>query len=280
MPEGVCLSQIAVLYFFVLFFVGVIFLIQDVKNSKQKVYHVPASKEGWIDFSLLIWCLLMIIFLMQHLWSAVHLSLPAHWNKVLVGFSIQLATVLFIILSAQYYPSLFGFPVNSKKISLTHSIREGITAFLAAVPLVYLTAFVWNITTKIWHHFGIDIPLQRQELVELFTQSGSTLLVSAIIIFSTVIAPLTEEFIFRAGIYRFLKSKMSPLFAISLSALVFAWVHYNILSFLPLFLLGLLLARSYEKTGHIITPIIFHSLFNANTLIFLLLCPDLNLIGS
>ena len=53
--------------------------------------------------------------------------------------------------------------------------------------------------------------------------------------------------------------------------LLFAMMHFNALSFLPLFLLGMLLCRSYERTGNILVPIGFHALFNANNIGLLIL---------
>lgn len=269
-----------VTYFFSLFFIGVVFLIRDIRKKNSKTHLTTESKQSWTDFCLFIWSLLMIIFITQQIFSKPLSTLPSPWNKVALGFSIQLFILLFIFFGVKYYPRVLNFPINSTVFAFLHNINKGISSFFAAVPLVFIAAFTWNLITKLWSHFGVVIPLQKQELVELFTQSNSKLVIGTIIFFAIVVAPITEEFIFRAGIYRFLKSKIYPLLALSLSALIFAWVHYNILSFLPLVLLGLLLTRSYEKTGNIITPIVFHSLFNANTLILLLIDPDLNFITS
>lgn len=280
MFETIVLSKSVMIYFFSLFFVGVLLLVHTILNKKKNILHVKKSNETWIEFSFLIWSLLMIMFSVQQFFFQPTSELPDPWNKITLGFSMQIATLTFIILSVKYFPRLFDFPINSKTISILNAIKQGILSFLEALPLIFIVTFGWNFLIKIWNNFGFVLPLKRQELVDLFTQSDSKLLIYTIIIFATIIAPITEEFIFRGAIYRFLKSKINPLLALSISALVFAWVHYNILSFLPLLLIGLLLARSYEKTGHILTPIVFHSLFNGNTLILLLLNPNFNLMHS
>lgn len=273
------LPGLVFLYFLSLFFIGVVFLIRGIKKDK-KIYLTKETNNSWINFGFLIWSLFMVIFITQQIFSQSFSTLPFPWNKVALGFAIQFIILIFIILSVQYYPRLFNFPVNSKIFSLMHNINQGIISFLSAIPLVFIAAFSWNLIIKLWSHFGIIIPLQKQELVELFTQCNSKLVIGTIIFFAVIIAPITEEFIFRGSIYRFLKTKVNPLFALSVSALFFAWVHYNILSFLPLVLLGILLTCSYEKTGNIITPIVFHSLFNANTIILLLFNSNLNFITS
>lgn len=274
------LSKIVVIYFLSLLFVGVYLLIHEIRSKKKYSHQMRISNIGWFDFGVLIWSLLTLTFIVQNVWVIIPSILPYPWTQVSLGFSIQLVTLIFIILSSKYYPRLFDFPVSIKQASNSYAPKEGVLSFLMALPIVWVVNLLWIAITKLWKQFGILIELQQQELVKLFAESRSPLLFAAIVIFGVVIAPITEEFIFRAGIYRFLKSKMHALLALTISALLFAWVHHNLLAFLPLFLLGLLLARSYEKTGSIVTPIIFHSLFNANSLIILFMNPEFYSLSS
>lgn len=274
------ISKITVIYFLSLLFIGVYFLIREIGGNKKYPHHMPPSTIGWFDFGTLIWTLLMLTFIVQNIWVIIPSILPYPWTEVSLGFSIQLVTLIFIALSTRYYPRLFDFPVSAKQVSSSYSSKEGLLSFLIALPIVCLINFSWVGATKLWSQFGFVIDLKQQDLVKFFAESHSPLLLVAIIVFGVIIAPITEEFIFRAGIYRFLKSKINGLLALTISALLFAWVHHNLLSFLPLFLLGLLLARAYERTGSIITPIIFHGLFNANSLIILLMDPKIYLMNS
>lgn len=279
MLETLNFPKSVVIYIFSIFFIGILVLTHTLLNKKKNILHVTNSNENWIEFGCLIWSLLMIMFAVQQVFFKSTTHLPIPWNKVTLGFIMQFVTLLFILLSIKCLPRLFAFPINSTA-TLLNATKEGILSFFEALPLIFIATLGWNFVTKIWSNFGIVIPLKRQELVDLFANSNSKTLVATIIIFATIIAPITEELIFRGGIYRFLKSKISPIVALGISAVLFAWVHYNILSFLPLLLVGLLLARSYEKTGHILTPIVFHSLFNGNTLILLLLNPSFSLINQ
>lgn len=79
----------------------------------------------------------------------------------------------------------------------------------------------------------------------------------------SVFAPLSEEWLFRAGLYRYLKSKHTPGVAMILSAVVFAAIHCNLLSWVPLIFLGLVFADAYERTGRLSAPIILHAIFNS-----------------
>jgi hypothetical protein len=82
-----------------------------------------------------------------------------------------------------------------------------------------------------------------------------------------ILAPIGEELVFRAGLFRFLANRMRPALAAAISAALFAAVHWNIQASLPLFVLGLTLAHVYHRSGRIIAAIVLHAAFNLNTLL-------------
>jgi membrane protease YdiL (CAAX protease family) len=82
-------------------------------------------------------------------------------------------------------------------------------------------------------------------------------------VFTVVIAPLAEEFIFRGVLFPFVKNLGWPRLAwIGVSAL-FALIHLNAATFLPLFVFALVLTWLYQKTDNLLAPITAHALFNA-----------------
>jgi hypothetical protein len=88
--------------------------------------------------------------------------------------------------------------------------------------------------------------------------------------FAILVAPITEELIFRAGLFRYLRTRIPRWAALLLPALLFASLHGNLAAFAPLAALGIVFALAYEHTGRIAVPIIAHALFNLNTLVLLL----------
>ena len=48
-------------------------------------------------------------------------------------------------------------------------------------------------------------------------------------------------------------------------------MHANLMSFVPLVIVGILLARIYEKSGNLMVSIWFHAFFNAFSLLMLLI---------
>ena len=78
-------------------------------------------------------------------------------------------------------------------------------------------------------------------------------------------APLAEEVVFRGYIYTMVKKMAGLPLAVILSGLLFGAVHMNLVALLPLTVLGILLALSYEYTGSLWAPIAIHFCFNAAT---------------
>lgn len=78
----------------------------------------------------------------------------------------------------------------------------------------------------------------------------------------SVIAPITEEFLFRGGIYSRFKKVMPVPVAIVLTALIFGVYHGNLQQGLYAFVMGLLITYSYEKGKNIVYPIVFHAAAN------------------
>jgi hypothetical protein len=90
------------------------------------------------------------------------------------------------------------------------------------------------------------------------------------IIVVCVIAPLSEETIFRGFIYGWLHRWGPALLAIPLSAVIFSAVHQQLVLFLPLFFVGVVLASLYQGSRSIIPGILTHALFNLPNIIAIL----------
>lgn len=77
-----------------------------------------------------------------------------------------------------------------------------------------------------------------------------------------VIAPVSEELLFRQVIYKRIR-KISPMWVgVVVSALLFGIYHGNPVQGIYAFIMGLLLALVYEWTGSLIAPILFHMIAN------------------
>lgn len=82
------------------------------------------------------------------------------------------------------------------------------------------------------------------------------------ILYSGITMPILEELIFRGFLFRFIRRKLSFVWAMLISALVFGIYHGNLVQFIYASLCGILLAYLYEVYGNIIAPIFAHITMN------------------
>lgn len=82
-----------------------------------------------------------------------------------------------------------------------------------------------------------------------------------------VLAPLAEEIFFRGYVFRSYLAAKGPVRAYIASSLLFASLHLNLAAFVPLFVIGLILAFLYHRSGSLVPSIIAHALNNGFALI-------------
>ena len=112
-------------------------------------------------------------------------------------------------------------------------------------------------------------PPEDQRAVELIAHAKSWWLRGYLAFFAMVLAPVAEEFIFRGVLFPFFKQLGWPKFAWLGISLIFAAIHVNAPSFVPLVALALVFTWLYEKTDCLLAPIAAHSLFNTANLVIL-----------
>jgi membrane protease YdiL (CAAX protease family) len=111
---------------------------------------------------------------------------------------------------------------------------------------------------------------ESSSLILDFTDTALGL--ATITILAVVLAPFAEEIFFRGFIFTGIGNRYGYGWGAVFSALIFAIAHLmQPGAFLPIFLLGLLLAWLYKKTGSIWACIITHSVYNSLALVFMLI---------
>ena len=85
-----------------------------------------------------------------------------------------------------------------------------------------------------------------------------------------IAAPIAEEYVFRAGLFRFLRGRIPRWIACVAPALLFTSLHFSLPAVLSLFFFGLVQSVVYERTGRIAIPIIAHAVYNLHTTLFVL----------
>jgi membrane protease YdiL (CAAX protease family) len=147
---------------------------------------------------------------------------------------------------------------------LPRALLTAVVVALLILPAVWLLQYlsVLALTRLGW-------PPEEQVAVALISGARSWWLRIYLGVFAIVLAPVAEEFIFRGMLYPFVKQLGSPRCAwFGLSAL-FALIHLDAGTLVPLFVLALALTWLYEKTDNLLAPITAHALFNAANLVML-----------
>ena len=238
---------------------------------------LPAWKTTWLDFGLIVWWVLASAIVAQGVSDYILKALyvggdpPKTLVALVVGTSSHLAALFVFYLCYKYYDLADTLVINSKKPKCATWFKYLVSLLLSGILLSIMAGKGWEALLHFMHSANLTPSSQPQKLVTLFQTSAINWTSIALIILAIFVAPISEELLFRVLIYRFLKGRFTPLFALIISSLLFALLHFNVFSFLPLFLLGMLLCRAYEKTGNIYTCIAFHALFNANNIFLLFL---------
>lgn len=107
---------------------------------------------------------------------------------------------------------------------------------------------------------------EQQEMVKVFrdaAKAGKRDVIWQVILTATLIAPITEEFLFRGYFYPVLKRVAGPAPAAIGVSLLFGAVHNNAIGFPVLTVLALGLTLAYEWSGSILVTILMHACFNS-----------------
>jgi len=128
----------------------------------------------------------------------------------------------------------------------------------------------------------------HEQQVDIAASLHGPLLIGIMAVFACVIAPITEELVFRGFLFNAILRISSqirvkqgllfppapvagPLIAAILSALIFAASHLAPTAFFPLACGGVVLAFVYFRSGSLVSSMISHGLFNAISLTAVLL---------
>ncbi|NBB78882.1 MAG: CPBP family intramembrane metalloprotease [Verrucomicrobia bacterium] len=239
---------------------------------------ISAWPIGWVNFGIFICTLVVTIVAVQTFTVALFFDGPPDPDspRELTPW-LAIAGVLFLqlpMLAAFYglrrtYPAHFAGRLNDVALAPNAAFKQALPLFIRYLPIVWLAALIWGGLLGGLEAAGLIEGVEPQELVSLFQAGGDPLAIGLLVLMAVVLAPIVEEIIFRGCLYRFLKSQTTHLPAQLISGSLFALMHANLFSFIPLAVVGVLLARVYERSGHLLVPIWFHAFFNGFSLLML-----------
>jgi len=153
--------------------------------------------------------------------------------------------------------------------SIAGMIKGGAVTFFIATLLVDISSLIWGfVLTK------LGLPMVNQDLVDVAQNANSAWLKGSLMVIAIGLAPVTEELIFRGGLFRYFRTRIPRWLAIGLTSALFGALHMSwnsslvgLPSVVPLIVLAVVFCLAYERTGMIGTVIVAHALFNLYTFV-------------
>jgi membrane protease YdiL (CAAX protease family) len=213
-----------------------------IDGPRSPLRFAPPGKAGWL-FALAV---LVLLFAQS----------PLYMLLVVVGVTG------FLVESRRTTREQFGFDRLPLGKMVKWSLLICGAVIFVEMPLSQVVDWVMR---------AIHLPHPEQESVEFFRHADRPGEIFAFLLQAIFLSPLIEELFFRGFLFTFLKNYTSTLFALVLSAGVFAFAHANLGSVLQLWVLGLVLGLAYEHSGSLLLPIGIHACWNFLTAMSLLL---------
>ncbi|MEM0965597.1 MAG: CPBP family intramembrane glutamic endopeptidase [Verrucomicrobiota bacterium] len=274
------ISPINAILFLLIFLGAIIAYLRPVKNHYQ-------NQNGWDRWAFSLADILLILFL-----AVVLLILAPFAGMTLVDlikeegtnydqyvsigatFLMQVGLVAIILGFVHKRGwSIIGF-FRQDGLPFWPAFCQSMHLFLRYLPLVWLTAVFWGMLLWGIQQLGIGIQPAPQVAAEWIANAESVGYMFTLGLMVVIGAPISEELVFRGFLYRFLREIGPARLSLIVSSILFSLIHANLQNFLPLCMIGLLLAKVYEDTKDIRTPILFHAFFNLFSFLNLIALPQ------
>ena len=257
-----------------LILVGLVLLWRLVLSPTARAALSPPLLPKWeIEVTLFLQFLLLVVGgsfatgLLALLWLKFF---PLLGDAATVAKNVAAQAGLLLGVAAFRYGVERPQPSPAPRLGASGTALTGAAIFLMSLPLVTLAGLAWQFALKL-----CGLPVEKQDLITMFSNAGSPAILVAMIALAVVGAPLAEELIFRAGLFRYVRGRLPRWAAFGLPAVFFATLHVNwatldgLASFAPLTALAVIFSLAYERTGRIGPSIVAHALFNLHTVVLI-----------
>ena len=188
----------------------------------------------------------------------LHFNMDVNLLMILGTFFIDMmaGVVIFYFVLVKYREHLSSLGIAAR--GFYKNILSGITAYIFILPILIA---VLILSLLFLNAVGYEAP--TQPVFDIFLEERSGNVVFFLTIFVSILGPIIEEIFFRGFLYSAIRKRFGVIAGVLLSSALFSMLHTNIASFLPIMVLGILMAFLYETTSSLITPITVHILHNS-----------------
>ncbi|MDR2396625.1 MAG: CPBP family intramembrane metalloprotease [Puniceicoccales bacterium] len=243
------------------------------RHTSQDARHKPLALHWeWVPFMLFCFaCILIPLFIQNICLKLLANQLPINpvERTLCVTFLGQMG--LLGLLYQIFFRITHTFSGGGQTpLRFFQSFLRSFTYYCEVLPLLIPITIVWQIFLRWLVEHQYPVALDVQPIVHLLSEnvlSPGYLILTGISVIC--LAPLSEEWLFRGVVYRFLNTRFNHVIALMVSSFLFAVLHLHFASFLPLFFLGCWLGYAYRSTGDIKVSIFLHALFNGTNYLLL-----------
>jgi len=264
--------------FFFLFIIGLVFSIDFIFRHIKLIFKTGSTDRpvswGVLDILRVVIIVVFTGYILaiaeEFILKMLHFNIDINLRMILSTFFIDITALIAILyfVLVKCRENLFSLGLRLRDFS--KNILIGASAYIFILPLLISVLFL---SVFFLSFLGYKPP--PQPIFDLFFEEKRRGVLLFLTIFVSVLGPVIEEVFFRGFMYNTVKKRFGVLIAMLLSAGVFSALHTNIAGFLPIMILGILMAYLYEKTSSLIPSIAVHILHNSIIVGFVFLVKEL-----
>lgn len=186
-------------------------------------------------------------------------GLPLLYTTALTALE-ALGIILSVAVFGIWRKKLTWEDIGLKPASSYWLLWAGVTAVLF-IPIIGLIAMAIQI--------ALGLPLENPQLEFLIPEDITWNGILGMVLFGGFVVPIAEELFFRGVLYRWMRQFLGTWVAILISSLIFGLLHGDIAVAGATFIMGIILAWFYERSGSLWAPITIHIINNASKLVLL-----------
>jgi membrane protease YdiL (CAAX protease family) len=231
-------------------------------SGLRPVRQVPLNNVTWTLGSLIKGFVMAVFIVMVLSYVGGPLVSPLGLHTLAVA---ALITAIFELLVMAWVMLMLRFEYDAKPADFglrfktpLRDIGYAFLTYLAVLPLFTAAAYAWQ---HVGEFFGYEYTVPP--FISFVLETDSVISMVVMIIAAVVVAPLAEEFFFRAFTYSALRKRFGVIASVIVTSVYFALIHADFFSYFPIFVLGVALAFLYERRQSIVAPVAMHFFHNA-----------------
>ena len=213
--------------------------------------------------AVLMFAGLNLAVLAQHFCGVTGVAKPTLFQIVVSMLLFQGASLLLVAWFLREQHETWAAAFGLRRDTML-ALAKGLALALVALPVCWLVQAACGHVLR-----AAGLGAKEQTMVEILRLVERWPARIVLGLTAVLLAPVAEEVLFRGILYPTLKQFASARLALWGSSLLFAVIHFNAASFIPLLLLALLCVSLYERTQNLLAPILTHLCFNAANLALL-----------